>query len=60
MVGASRILPLLERPHGPRFIQRFIGEISADSKTIEGCWERGMGDAGDEWEVDFPIDYVRK
>ena len=46
-------------PHGPGFNQRFIGEISADGKTIEGRWERGMGDAGDEWVIDFPFDYVR-
>jgi hypothetical protein len=47
-------------PHGLGFNQRFIGEISADGKTIEARWERGMGDAGDEWEIDFPITYVRK
>ena len=47
-------------PHGPGFNQRFIGEISADGKTIEGRWERGMGYAGDEWEIDFPINYFRK
>src|SRR6202043_3858284 len=47
-------------PDGPGFNQRFIGEISADGKTIEGRWERGMGDAGDEWEIDFPINYFRK
>jgi hypothetical protein len=47
-------------PHGPGFNQRFIGEMSADRKTIEGRWERGMGDAGDEWELDFPMTYVRK
>ncbi len=47
-------------PHGPGFNQRFIGEISADGKTIAGRWERGMGDAGDEWRIDFPINYVRK
>jgi len=35
-------------PDGSGFYQRFIGEISADGKTIEGRWERGMGDAGDE------------
>ncbi len=46
-------------PYGPGFNQRFIGEISADGKTIEGRWERGIGDVGDEWEVDFPINYVR-
>jgi hypothetical protein len=46
-------------PHGPGFDQRFIGEISADGQTIKGRWERGVGDAGDEWESDFPIDYHR-
>ena len=46
-------------PDGPGFNQRFIGEISADGRSIEGRWERGMGDAGDEWEIDFPFDYVR-
>jgi hypothetical protein len=47
-------------PHGPGFNQRFIGEISADGRTIAGRWERGMGDAGDDWEIDFPITYTRK
>jgi hypothetical protein len=47
-------------PHGPGFNQRFIGEISADGTTIAGRWERGIGDAGDEWELDFPIIYVRR
>ena len=47
-------------PHGPGFNQRFIGDVSADRRTIAGRWERGTGDAGDEWEIDFPIDYVRK
>ena len=46
-------------PHGPGFNQRFIGEISADGGTIEARWERGLGPAGDEWEIDFPITYVR-
>ena len=46
-------------PDGPGFNQRFIGEISADGQTIDGRWERGLGDAGDEWELDFPIRYVR-
>jgi hypothetical protein len=45
---------------GPGFNQRFIGEISADGNTIEGRWERGLGDAGDDWEVDFPMTYARK
>src|SRR2546423_1618225 len=30
-------------PDGPGFNQRFIGEISADGKTIEGRWERASG-----------------
>ena len=47
-------------PDGPGFNQRFIGEISADGRTIDGRWERGTGDAGDEWELDFPITYVRR
>jgi hypothetical protein len=46
-------------PDGPGFNQRFIGEISADGTMIDGRWERGMGEAGDEWSVDFPITYVR-
>ena len=46
-------------PDGPGFNQRFIGEISADGRTIRGRWERGLGDAGDQWETDFPLEYVR-
>ena len=45
---------------GPGFNQRFIGEISADGRTIEGRWERGTGDSGDAWELDFPLTYVRR
>jgi hypothetical protein len=44
---------------GPGFNQRFIGEMAPDRNAISGRWERGLGEAGDEWEVDFPIDYVR-
>jgi hypothetical protein len=47
-------------PDGPGFNQRFIGELSADGNTIAGRWERGMGDSGDTWELDFPLTYVRK
>jgi hypothetical protein len=47
-------------PQGPGFNQRCIGEISADGRTIEARWERGLGDAGDQWEIDFPMTYVRK
>ena len=46
-------------PDGPGFNQRYIGEISADGRSIAGRWERGMGAAGDEWVIDFPFDYVR-
>lgn len=46
--------------NGPGFNQRFIGKLSAGGNTIEGRWERGVGDAGDEWEIDFPINYFRK
>ena len=45
--------------HGPGFNQRFFGELSADGRTIEARWERGLGDAGDAWEIDFPITYTR-
>ena len=47
-------------PDGPGFNQRFIGEISADGTRIEGRWERGMGTTGDDWELDFPLEYVRR
>jgi hypothetical protein len=47
-------------PHGPGFNQRFIGELSADGRTITARWERGTGDAGDQWELDFPLTYRRK
>ena len=47
-------------PDGPGFNQRFIGQISDDGGTIEGRWERGTGDAGDQWEIDFPFTYVRR
>lgn len=46
-------------PDGPGFNQRWIGEISPDGRTIDGRWERGLGPNGDEWELDFPLTYVR-
>ena len=46
-------------PDGPGFNQRFIGELSPDGTRIDGRWERGMGDAGDQWELDFPLVYTR-
>jgi hypothetical protein len=47
-------------PDGPGFNQRFIGEISGDGRTIDARWERGMGPDGDDWELDFPLRYVRE
>jgi hypothetical protein len=47
-------------PDGPGFNQRFIGELSVDGRRIEGRWEQGLGAAGDRWETDFPITYIRK
>jgi hypothetical protein len=47
-------------PDGPGFNQRWIAEIAADGRTIEGRWERGLGPAGDQWELDFPMTYVRR
>jgi hypothetical protein len=47
-------------PNGPGFNQRFIGEISEDGRTIVSRWERGVGDEGDTWELDFPMTYVRR
>ena len=47
-------------PNGPGFNQRFIGDISADGKTIEARWERGVGETDDEWELDFSLTYFRK
>jgi hypothetical protein len=46
-------------PDGPGFNQRFIAELSADGSTIDGRWERGTGDDGQTWELDFPMTYVR-
>ena len=46
-------------PDGPGFNQRFIGELSPDGARIDGRWERGMGAAGDQWELDFPLVYTR-
>jgi hypothetical protein len=47
-------------PDGPGFNQRYVGEISADDSVIDGRWERGMGPAGDAWELDLMLRYVRK
>ena len=49
----------LDGPDGPGFDQRFIGTISADGNTIDGRWERGVGDTGITWQLDFPLTYVR-
>ena len=47
-------------PDGPGFNQRFIGKISVNVITIDGRWERGLGEAGVQWEIDFPLTYTRK
>jgi hypothetical protein len=47
-------------PDGPGFDQRFIGEISADGNTIDARWERSTASGADQWEIDFPLTYVRK
>ncbi len=47
-------------PDGPGFNQRFIGKLSADGKRIDGRWERGLGESGDQWQLDFTLNYVRK
>lgn len=39
------------------FHQRFIGTLSADGDTIDGCWERS-GDGAD-WALDFELTYRR-
>ena len=46
-------------PDGPGFNQRFTGEISPDGTTIRARWERGTGDVGDRWELDFALTYLR-
>jgi hypothetical protein len=43
----------------PGHNQRYVGEISPDGTTITGAWERGLGEAGDRWDVDFTLDYTR-
>lgn len=43
----------------PGHNQRYVGEIAADGSKITGAWERGLGEAGDRWEVDFTLDYER-
>jgi len=43
----------------PGHNQRYVGEISPSGDKITGAWERGLGEAGDQWEVDFTLDYER-
>jgi hypothetical protein len=43
----------------PGHNQRYVGEISPDASKITGAWERGLGEAGDQWELDFTLDYER-
>jgi hypothetical protein len=44
----------LERA-APGFHQRFVGDFSADGRTIDGRWESSAD--GTQWELDFPITY---
>jgi hypothetical protein len=39
------------------FLQRFVGTLSADGKTIEGAWETSKD--GSTWERDFGLTYRR-
>ena len=43
----------------PGHNQRYIGEIAPDGSRITGAWERGLGAAGDRWELDFTLDFQR-
>jgi hypothetical protein len=43
----------------PGFNQRYVGEMSPAGDRIAGAWERGLGEAGDQWELDFTLDYQR-
>jgi hypothetical protein len=43
----------------PGFYQRYVGTISPGRDRITGAWERGLGDDGDRWEVDFRLDFER-
>jgi hypothetical protein len=43
----------------PGHNQRYVGETSPDGSKITGAWERGLGEAGDQWELDFTLDYER-
>ena len=47
-------------PEGPGFNQRFFAELSPDGRTMETRWERGLGEAGDDWQLDFGMTYVRR
>jgi hypothetical protein len=40
---------------GTPFPQRFVGRISADGRTISGCWEKA--EDGDHFTVDFYLTY---
>jgi hypothetical protein len=34
--------------------------MSDDQRTIDGRWERGIGDTANDCELDFAISYFRK
>jgi hypothetical protein len=43
---------------GPDWPQRYVGELSADGKTIAGRWEAGK-ELGAPLELDFHLNYRR-
>lgn len=42
----------------PEFSQRFHAKMSADHRTITGCWKKSF-DGGTTWVHDFNMDYRR-
>ena len=48
-------------PRRPRGSQPALHrrDLRGTGTTIAGRWERGLGAAGDAWEIDFPMTYVR-
>jgi hypothetical protein len=63
--GVSRVYQMslsdgswkLWRDH-PEFSQRFVAVVEQDGQRISGRWEKSF-DAGETWEHDFNLDYVR-
>ena len=40
------------------FAQRYTGELSEDGSRIDGQWE--IKEPGEDWRVDFTLNYVRR